>query len=270
MSARSIDLVVTDLDGTLWDRSVRPHPRTVAAWSELERRGVPVLVATGRRVGSTRSALADAGLAPSAVCLNGALGLDLAGGRRFHRAVIGADHAAGVLDAFVASGLWPCVYVDHDDVAVFVGEEPSTHPDHLASFGSEVAVADLTEVCATHAILAFSLLGGEEQPLATVAAAIAGAGIAHLDADPIYGGTSLTVAGPAMSKWNGVLAFCADRALDPSRVLAIGDGANDLELLAGAAVAVVPEGAHPAARAAADHVVESPATGGWASILDLL
>jgi hydroxymethylpyrimidine pyrophosphatase-like HAD family hydrolase len=42
-----IELVVTDLDGTLWSGREETHPATVAAWRELERRGVPVLVATG-------------------------------------------------------------------------------------------------------------------------------------------------------------------------------------------------------------------------------
>lgn len=266
----AIELVVTDLDGTLWDRSIRPHRRTLDAWAEIERRGVPVLVATGRRVGSTTETLADAGLSPPAVCLNGALGLDLADGRRFHRAAIGPAHAMAILDAFTAAGLSPCVYVDRDDVAVYVGDRPSTHPDHLAGFGTDVAVTDLAEVCARDTVLAFSLLGGDESALTAVAAAIAGAGITHVDVDPIYGGTSLTVAGPAMSKWNGVVAFCADRGLDPARVLAIGDGPNDVELLAGSAVAVVPETANPAARAIADHVVGSAADGGWASIVDLL
>ena len=265
-----IELVVTDLDGTLWDRSIRPHPATVVAWAEIERRGVTVLAATGRRVGSTRSALADAGLAPPAVCLNGALGLDLADGQRFHRATIAPHHATAILAAFADCGLSPCVYVDHDEFAVFVSDRPSTHAAHLASFGADVAVADLADVCATDAVLAFSLLGSDEHLLATVARAVTDAGIPHLDVDPIYGGTSLTVAGPEMSKWHGVLAFCAARDLDPSGVLAIGDGPNDLELLTGAAVAVAPEGAHPSALAAADHVVASPAAGGWAAIVDLL
>ena len=47
------------------------------------------------------------------------------------------DAAASVLAAFRAGGLQPCVYVDRDDdVAVYLDAEPSTHPDHVASFGT--------------------------------------------------------------------------------------------------------------------------------------
>ena len=55
----------------------RSRPRCCAAVAELERRGVPLLVATGRRLASTREPLAQVGLAPPAIVLNGALGLDL-------------------------------------------------------------------------------------------------------------------------------------------------------------------------------------------------
>ena len=82
MQNAPIELVVTDLDGTLWAYGSEgvPHERTLAAWAELDRRGVPVLVATGRRATTAREPLAEYGLAPSAVVLNGALALDLATG----------------------------------------------------------------------------------------------------------------------------------------------------------------------------------------------
>jgi hydroxymethylpyrimidine pyrophosphatase-like HAD family hydrolase len=50
----TIELVVTDLDGTLWDTAEQLHPRTASAIADLSRRGVHLLVATGRRVTSTR------------------------------------------------------------------------------------------------------------------------------------------------------------------------------------------------------------------------
>ena len=53
-------------------------------------------------------------------------------------------------------------------------------------------------------------------------------------------------------------------------MLAIGDGPNDRELLAGAAIAVAPADGHPDVVRDADHVVGSPRDGGWAEILDLM
>jgi hydroxymethylpyrimidine pyrophosphatase-like HAD family hydrolase len=268
-----VELVVTDLDGTLWYSSteVALHPRTTAALGELERRGVGLLVATGRRLASTRDALAKHDLAPPSVVLNGAMTVDLATGERIHRQAFRPDDAADVLRHFLDAGVSPCVYVEHDEVDVFVGDSPSTHPDHLRSFGEWARPGDLDTVVRTEPILAFGVISIPEADVADVYARVGGIANAHLSDERGYsGGVTLTVAPPNLSKWDGVLAFCRARGFDPAKVLAIGDGPNDLELLEGAAISVVMEDGHPEALARADHVVGPAAEGGWAELLDLL
>jgi hydroxymethylpyrimidine pyrophosphatase-like HAD family hydrolase len=264
-----VELVVTDLDGTLWAYGSEgvPHERTLAAWSELERRGVPVLVATGRRATTAREPLAQYGLAPSAVVLNGALALDLATGHCFHRHHYEVDTAAGVLAAFRAGGLEPCVYVEHDDFDVYIGERPSTSEQHLTALGTRARTADLDEIVASVPVLSFGVFGNEEHVILGVVdglARYADPRVTHGD----FGGHGVTVGPNGLSKWNGVLAYCELAGIDPNRVLAIGDGANDRELLVNASIALVPQDAHEDALNAAHHVVPSPAVGGWAAILD--
>jgi HAD superfamily hydrolase (TIGR01484 family) len=267
-----IELVVTDLDGTLWHTSDQgPHARTLAALDELKRRDVGLLVATGRRLASTREPLARLGLRPAAVVLNGAMVVDLATDERLHRHAFRPGDAAEVLGHFLAAGIQPCVYVEHDEVDVFVGDNPSTHPDHLRSFGEWVRSADLEAVVRTESILAFGVLSIPAEEIVEVYAKVGDIANAHLSDERQYsGGMTLTVAPPELSKWDGVVAFCEARGYDPGRVLAIGDGPNDLELLDGAAVAVVMEDGHPDALARADHVVPASSVGGWADLLDLL
>lgn len=265
-----IELVVTDLDGTLWWGQEETHPATVAAWRELERRGVPVLVATGRRVASTRAPLARLGMAPPAVVLNGALVLELRTGDRYHRQHYAAEDAAKVLAAFRALDVEPCVYVDHADVDVFVGANPSTHPDHLAAFGATAREADLEEVVATQPVLMLGVMGHVRDPLVAVADALADVAEVHVGGLDHYRGHSCTATPLGLSKWIGVVAYCTRHGIDPARVLAIGDGPNDRELLAAAAVAVAPVDGCDDARGLAHHVVASPADGGWAEILDLV
>jgi HAD superfamily hydrolase (TIGR01484 family) len=264
------ELVVTDLDGTLWERDTAVHDRTRAAMARLAQAGVDLLVATGRRVGSTRRALASIGQSPPAVVLNGALGVELATGARFHRAGFTGADAAAVLDAFRAHGIDPCVYVDDDRHPVWVSVRPSTHREHLASFGDDVATGELREVVESHPVLAFGVLGIPEDDARTVGAALAGVASPHVDRDRVYGGHTVTVAPAAQSKWDGVAAYCAHRGLDPRAVVAIGDGPNDCELLENAALSLVPEDAHRAARAHADLVVGRAADGGWADVLEVL
>ena len=265
-----IELVVTDLDGSLWFGDEETHPATVAAWQELERRGMPVLVATGRRVTSTRDPLARLGFAPPAVVMNGALVLDLRTGARYHRQPYTAGDARRVLEAFRLLGLEPCVYVDHAEVDVFVGENPSTHPAHLRSLGTTVARADLDDIVESVPVLMFGIMGRDADVLAEVSIALHGAAESHLAGSHQYGGHTFTVTPPGLSKWIGVVAYCTEAGIDPDRVIAIGDGPNDCELLTAASIAVVPSDACADALGLADHVVASPRDGGWAEILDLV
>ena len=266
-----IELIVTDLDGTLWERPSELHPRVVAALAELDGLDVALLVATGRRVGSARDSLAAVGLAPPAVVLNGGLGVDLGSMERFHLGGYEPAHAADVLAAFTACGVEPCLHVDHDRWPVRVGPDPSTHPRHLASFGDEVATGDLERVVADERVLAFGVLGLDGERAARLGSALSEVvTTAHVDRDRAYGGFVVTAGAAGQSKWAGVLAYCARHGIDERAVLAIGDGANDLELLASAAIAVTPEDAHPDALARADHVVARAADGGWADVLALV
>jgi len=266
----AVQLVVTDLDGTLSDAAERIHPASLRAIRDLEAAGIPVLVATGRRLRMACAVLEAGGLTGPAVVLDGALGLDLRDGRVFHQVAFPAGAARQVLEAFAAAGLSPCVYVDRPDVDLVVGDHPSTHPDHLARARPWVATEDLQRVVETEPVYAFAVVGRPPPLLEPVPRLVGPAGSASIVGDLIYGGSTVQVRPPRVSKWNGVLAYCADQGLDPGRILAVGDGANDLELLEGAAVACAVATASPTVLARADHVIGPPASGGWAAVLDLI
>lgn len=265
-----ISLVVTDLDGTLWDGDERIHERTLAAVAELERRRTPLLVATGRRPRSAAQALARDGLTPPAVLLDGAVGHDLRTQTVFHRAPFTAEDAAAVLSAFEAGGLSPCLYVDRPDADVVVGTHPSTRPEHLAHIGQWLARDDLRRTVASEAVLAIGLVGQPRVRLEPVHAAVVRHAEAALTRDFFFGETTLIARPRGISKWNGVMAYCAAHDLDSTRVLALGDGENDVELLTHASVACVVSDGCDQALALADHVIEPAGAGGWCSVLDLV
>jgi hydroxymethylpyrimidine pyrophosphatase-like HAD family hydrolase len=267
-----IELVVTDLDGTLWPGGddERPHHATLEAWRELDRRGVTVVVATGRRVSGARRALGAIGRAPCAVALNGAIGVDLSDRSCFHRHHHSVDGATAVLAAFRAHGLDPCVYVEDPDVDVFVSDAPSTSAIHLQTLAGRARRADLDEIVATVPVLSFSVFGHPTALLDQVAGAVAHTAKACVITSPFGAEYGIDVAAPGLSKWSGVVAYCDAFGVDPARVLAIGDEVNDVELVANASIGVAMADGHPDAIAAADHVVPPTAEGGWAAILDLL
>ena len=165
----AVDLVVTDLDGTFWHTDDHLPDGVLDAVAELERRGIPLLVATGRRLASTRDPLASFGLAPPAIMLNGAIGIDLRTGERFHMAPYPAAQALAAYDAFVAAGLSPVVYVDHPEWDVFLSHQPDTNPAHVKALGDTAGrhygpdertmVDDLRAEVARTPVLGFSMIG---------------------------------------------------------------------------------------------------------------
>ena len=264
-------VVVTDLDGTLWHTDDRIAPEVIAAIAEVERRGVPLLVATGRRLASTAAPLARVDVQLPMVVLNGALGVEADGVTRFHTSPYRRDEATAVLAACRSVGLDPVIQVDHPDIEVFLSTTPGTHPDHVDALRSVASFDDLDRVVAEESVLGFSLLGIDNAAGARIAEAIGTTAESHLDRSIEYlGGASLTVAPKGQSKWDGVLAYCAAHDLDPSRVLCLADGANDIELLDNSAVRLVPKVAHPAALERADHVIPAAFDGGWVAVLDHL
>jgi hydroxymethylpyrimidine pyrophosphatase-like HAD family hydrolase len=203
-----------------------------------------------------------------ATVLNGALGIDLATDERFHRRAYETEAALAVLAAFRAEGVEPCVYVEHPEIDVYLDATPSSHPGHVATL-TTARQADLAEVVASTPILMFAVMGHPREPLDRIAAALDGIAERHLNVDQ-WGDHSCTITPLGLSKWDGVEVCCERLGLDSTRVLAIGDGPNDVELLTGAAVAVAPADGDERTLAVADHLVPSARDGGWARILDLV
>src|SRR6266545_3337050 len=170
----AVELVVTDLDGTLSDAGERVHPRTIRAVLALGDAGIPVLVATGRRPRTAALVLEAAGLRGPAVMLDGSIGRDLRDGRAFHRVAFSPEAAATVLDTFA-----------RDDLARAVLADP---------------------------VLSFTVVGGDPVQLGRVASAIAASGVgsASVTPDLLYGGSTLQVRPLGVSKWSGVLARRAE------------------------------------------------------------
>jgi hydroxymethylpyrimidine pyrophosphatase-like HAD family hydrolase len=266
----TVELVVTDLDGTFWDTPERVHPRALAAMREVVGRGIPVLVATARRTRSARGSLAKLDLAPPAVLFNGGLLVDLATDERLHHHTFDRADAVATLAAFASCGVSPCVYVEREELDVYVAAATNTHPGHLRSMGEWAAVADLDEVVRTQPVFAFGVLGHAAEPLAAVAAMLAGTASTHLAPDRNWGDASLIVTPRDLSKWAGVTAFCRHAGIDPTATVALGDGPNDLEILARASIALVPSDGHEDALACAHRVIGPASDGGWAEVLEVL
>ncbi len=264
-------MVVTDLDGTFWDRTLTvpaPHLEAVRCLDEL---GVEVMVATSRRRRVVAEHFGRVGFAPAAVVLDGAMGFDLADGTRFHDAAFTVESSTEVLARFRARGLDPCVYVDQPDVDVIVSPTPATSAAHLAYLGAVARTGDLDRTVGAPGVYGFSVTGRPHTELVGLAddLTVLGAELMVFHEEP-YGGWSIVVAPPEVTKWNGVLAHAARQGIAPEEILAVGDGDNDVEMLTRAGIAVAVRGGTERALAAADHLIDAPESNGWVEILDFV
>jgi len=263
--------VVTDLDGTFWNRELTVPAAHLAAVRTLAEQSVEVMVATSRRRRVVAEHLSRVGFTPAAVVLDGAMGLDLRDGARFHDAAFTTDAAVGVLEKFRCHGLEPCVYVDEPDVDVVLPSRPSTSATHVAYLGPIARTGDLDETVAAFGVYSFSVTGRPQEELLVLGKDLAAFGaeftVFH---ESVYGGWSVVVAPPQVTKWNGVVAFADRHGIAAEEILAVGDGDNDVDMLTRAGVAVAVRGGTERALAVADHLIDGPESTGWAAILDLV
>lgn len=265
-------LVVTDLDGTLWDQHQCIHADTLSAVEELEARGIPVLVATGRRPASTRSGFALNNFWKPAVMLNGTLGVTFPSEHRFHQATFTASEAQLVLEAFADCGHVPCVY--GLDGHTYLADNATTGPRHRK--GMVGGVRDVQTTNPDHIVqageaLGFSIIGVELRGLESLAPRLREFGmiVDHYQ-DPLYGGWSVMAQPPGVSKQTGIEAFIAHAGLDNPLVIAVGDGGNDTEMVAAADIGLAIVDGDPSVLAVADQHIGPPTQGGWAEILNVV
>lgn len=262
-------LVVTDLDGSFWGRDLRCHPTTLAAVTELEAGGVPLLVATGRREGSARRGLRANGVSAPAVLLNGALGVDLVTDTRFHSHPFAKLDAEAVVVALADVNLSPVIYTE--DSMVRGGRDVTTGQGHRASFGYDFVVEDPFATVRARSILSFSMIGLTRDRIEPAVDALADVGAeAMLYEDHLHQAWSMHIQPQAVSKWAGIQSYLSYAGLSPNRIITIGDGTNDLAMLENADVALGVHGGHDEPLAIADHVIPHPDDGGWVQVLDHL
>jgi len=264
-------LVVTDLDGTVWDKSLRCHPSTLAAVHLLrDRDDVELLVATGRRRNSARSTYIANGFTLPSVLLNGAIGFDFDAEAIFHQVAFDVDALRSVIDLLVAFDLGPVAYLA--DTRALVVERVTSSVRHLESLGADLEWSSMADVAPRSDVLGLSMLGlelAQVQPaLAELTALVGVQAFSYADhLDPPF---SLMLAPENVTKVVGIRAYLDHAEIVPDRIIAVGDGGNDLEMLAMADVAIAVRGGDQRAIDLADHVIDRPERGGWAAVLDFI
>ncbi|MBA2294595.1 MAG: HAD family phosphatase [Actinobacteria bacterium] len=222
-----------------------------------------VLVATGRMFRSVRRYLDEAGIDDPVVCYQGAAVVDPRSGEFLLHEPLELGVAREAIALLDELGLSPNVYVD-DELYVAAETEYSRRYSEFQRLPVH-AVGDLLDWLDR----APTKLVAVAEPDVLAKARLV---LAERLESRVFLTTSLSylleLGHPAVTKGSGMAFVAAQLGFDLGRVIAFGDGENDVELLEIAGYGYAIEGAHPRLLAVADATCSGPDLDGVASVID--
>ncbi|HVA92228.1 MAG TPA: Cof-type HAD-IIB family hydrolase [Chloroflexota bacterium] len=260
------DLVVMDLDGTLLNEHSQVSTRTRAALEKASAAGVAIAVATGRSYPLVRYFTDGLPLTGPQITYNGAVVVDPVTGKPTFLQAVPTAQVGPVLAFLREWGVFSCYYTE--DTIFIEGHAPLERALVPPDFPKQPVVVD-----------DFSSL--MHLPCLKVVAVAQADVIAGLRprAEEVFGqhlyvtqtsSVLLEFLHPAVSKGAALREAMAYLGLDPARVIAFGDGHNDIDLLQAAGMGVAMGNADEEVRAVADLVAPANTEDGIAQVLDRL
>jgi Cof subfamily protein (haloacid dehalogenase superfamily) len=212
---------------------------------------------------SVRRYLDEVGLDDPVVCYQGAAVVDPRSGDFLLHEPLELDVAREAIAALESLGFSPNVYVDDQ---LYVARE--TEYTRRYSVFQRLPVVEVGDLLAWLDRPPTKLVTVAEPPvLADVRAALEPrfAGRVFMTTSLPY---MLELGNPAVTKGSGLAFVAAELGLDLDRVVAFGDGENDVELLEVAGFGFAVEAAHPRLRAIADATCPGPEEEGVAAVIE--
>lgn len=258
-------IIALDVDGTLLTSAHTLSPRVRRAVRAARERGIHIALATGKLLRSTATLVAELRLSGPQITCNGAVTIDAAGGAPLDFIALEPPARWAALQALraVAPDLGIAWYTPD---AIYT-DAPHGPLDVVLAAYHEPPLRHAPALDASLPSPAKFLITGSPERLAAVRAAVAprlGESVQVIGTTPDF----LEFMSPRANK--GAALATVMRLLGAPReaVLALGDGENDLPLLAAAGRGVAMGNAVPALRARADAVTASNDADGVALVIE--
>jgi Cof subfamily protein (haloacid dehalogenase superfamily) len=266
MNDHAIAALAIDVDGTLLDPDHRIRPAVRDAVGRVADAGVDVILASARFPGALHAIQGELGLIGQVLvaCQGGVAGRFTEGGfERIHEMPIAPSDAAVVLAAAEAADL-PVSYFGAETWHVRSGD--SMAGQEAAIVGCEpTAVEDLSLVVGPAFKLTMMAPAGRWSDLGSMAEALP-ASVRGSISRPDY----LEIVDGGTSKASALASVLRFLGLTARHLAAVGDGANDVEMLEFAALGIAMGHAPDAVKDVATWIVPSNASDGLAAAIDRL
>ena len=268
----AVRLIASDLDGTLLGADGWLTDRTIGVLQAADAAGIEIVAATGRSYRTAVPRLAEAGVVRTAICSNGATVFDLEDERAVLQRLMVNEVVGEVLDALRAAhpeasfgwvtpeGFgWEEAFVTSAPPDVQRGLADGSRADEIHRSIDDVAPTGLTKLLVGHPILR------RNEWLAALVGVLPDRVVASTS-----GAGFVEITGEGVDKASTLALHCAEQGIDRSEVLAFGDQANDVSMLAWAGRSVAVANAHEEAQAAADEVAGHHADDAVADMIEAL
>ena len=262
-------LIATDVDGTLLDDDEKVTARTRAAVHAAVDSGVEFVLATGRPPRWVQPVVDALGLAPMAVCANGAVIYDPSTDRIISARTLSADVLTELAEiatrAIPGAGLAVERVGDsaHDAATPQFVSSPGYEHAWLNPDNTEVSIEDLLSAPAVKLLIRKA--GARSADMAVELAKHIG-----LQGDITYSTNNglIEIVPLGISKATGVEELARPKGITSGDVVAFGDMPNDVPMLHWAGLGVAMGNAHPDAVAAANEVTATNDDDGVARVLE--
>ncbi len=243
-------MVVTDLDGTLFQRDRRASPRNLRTLEELGRRGRLRVIATGRNLFSARKVLPPDFPVDYVLFSSGAGVMDWPAQRLLRAVTMSREEVARAFQALASRGLDFMVHRPIPENHYFrfysTGGDNPDFEARKAVYAPFASAGDLreppSEACQ---LLAVEPAGRRSSAYEAVRADLAGLTVLR-STSPLDGCSLWIEVFPAAASKSKAAAWLArERGVNAQGVLAVGNDYNDLDLLEWAAARCLVAGSPP-------------------------
>ncbi|ETX09164.1 Cof-type HAD-IIB family hydrolase [Candidatus Entotheonella palauensis] len=268
-------LLALDVDGTVLDPEGQIRPAVQRAVAAVQARGLQVMLCTGRRFRTALPVAQSLGLTHPLIVHNGALVKAPDSGQTLYHCYLSPDvYQTGLgLLRQVSS---PMLYIDafHDGIDIITANSDRAHPFQQAYLQDAQKhcqmVADISDP-PLQGVIMMSIMAEESRLQAfrsDVQATLGNQAHVNVLANKSYQGSILEILHPSVSKWQALHQFASQQGIAASQIIAIGDDANDLEMIRHAGLGIAMGNAVDAVKAVAGHITLSNAQEGLAHALE--
>jgi len=270
---------LVDVDGTLLNSRGEISARNRIVLERAARAGIEIVLATGRSYPSLMRVTGGWDLPFHCITNGGAVALTPRAAEVRYLNALPAALWRRITNAILAEGLSPVVFAHrHPETPLLYVQSRTGNPHFEAYLGRNALLARVTE----------DLIAGDIPDVIEVAALGRGTSfeqasqriMTRFDGETRHHCMVLFINAeygkiteffhPLTSKWQAFLGLFPEAATCPDRVVAVGDEANDIEMIAAAGLGIAMGNATPALKAVADRTTEDNDHDGLAVALEPL